>query len=213
MCAAHNPLQTRPMSGEKFYFPSRPSLASIHCLCRPDRACFFLFCFSMASLSHFSPNGDNAVFPHLGIAASPGFIQNWLTRLHQSGFASSMVLLSLPGSQNRTQGRVWFSPSFLEMLLLRQRRQVTLQLVIYCLVDGKVRCRSAPHRISCAPWWVPYQSSTYPLAAECILLRCLRSCRYAGKSTQCWASTCGFSYPHRKSSRHREIVHLGLAPA
>ena len=121
--------------------------------------------------------------------------------------------LALKIAHRRSQGRVWFSPSFLEMLLLRQRRQVTLQLVIYCLVDGKVRCRSAPHRISCAPWWVPYQSSTYPLAAECILLRCLRSCRYAGKSTQCWASTCGFSYPHRKSSRHREIVHLGLAPA
>ena len=110
MCAVLSPILSCPLSGEKFAFSSRQSRASMRCLCRPGRACFFLFCFSPVSLSHFSPNGDNAVFPHLGIAAAPGFVHNWLTLAQQGLFGSSLVCRPHPPpNQPKTaaQGRVW----------------------------------------------------------------------------------------------------------
>ena len=60
MCAALRPLQACPLSGGKFRFPSRPSLASIRWLCRPGWACFFLFLpisvFSQPPLSEWRRN-------------------------------------------------------------------------------------------------------------------------------------------------------------
>ena len=60
MCAALSPIPSRPLSGEKFRFSSRQSRASMRCLCRPGRVCFFFFCFSLVSLHHLSEPSETS---------------------------------------------------------------------------------------------------------------------------------------------------------
>ena len=64
---------------------------------------------------------------------------NRLTRLQQGGFAASLVsfpYLALKTAHRGIQGRVWFSPSFPGTLLLRQPRQLALQVVVDSFLDG-----------------------------------------------------------------------------
>ena len=66
MCAAHNALQTRLMSGGKFRFTSRMSSALMHHLCRPGRPAFsflpvlcpFCLIFSQREARCFSAGKD-----------------------------------------------------------------------------------------------------------------------------------------------------------
>ena len=86
----------------------------MHCLCRPDRACFFFFCLFPASLSRLSPSGDALVSSHLGLATAHGFAHNRLTRLQQGRQPVSLVLLPYlaPKTAHRpSRGRIhFFSP-------------------------------------------------------------------------------------------------------
>ena len=166
MCAVLSPILSCPLSGEKFAFSSRQSRASMRCLCRPGRACFFLFCFSPVSLSHFSPNGDNAVFPHLGIAAAPGFVHNWLTLAQQGLFGSSLVCRPHPPPNQpkiAAQGRVWFLPRTNLPLPLKGERLDFAQL-------GGLRVRNAEK-----PGAFPQEKTdtSYPRAS---LGSCLGNC-------------------------------------
>ena len=56
-------------------------------------------------------------------------------------------VVSLPGSQNRTQGHTGpslVSPPFPGVLLLRKSRKLALQVVIHCLVNGEDRVKQRP---------------------------------------------------------------------
>lgn len=118
MCAAHNPVQTRPLSEGILRSPSRQSLASMRCLCRPDWACFFLFCLFSAPLPYRSTLWGGAGFSHQGFAVVPGFANNWPTRLQQGRSKASMVSFPLPGPQNRTQGHTGASLIFFPRMSL-----------------------------------------------------------------------------------------------
>ena len=77
--------------------------------------------------------------PETALPRLAGFVHNCPTRLQQGG--EPVLLVSFPypvfkTAHRATQGRVWVSPPFSGVLLLWQRCQVPLQLVIYRLLDG-----------------------------------------------------------------------------
>ena len=105
MCAALSPLQSDLCIEENSAFHRGQSRASMSCLCRPSRACIFLFLPIPASLSRLSKVEAKPLFSHLGLAAAPGFVHNRPTRLQRGWSGASLVSFPLPGAQNRTQGR------------------------------------------------------------------------------------------------------------
>ena len=114
MCAAHSPLQTRPMSGGKFRSPSRSSCASMRCLCRPNWVCFFFSAFPQFLASTSLEWRQNQFSLSWGLTAAPGFAHNRLTRLQQGRQPVSLVLLPYlaPKTAHRpSRGRIhFFSP-------------------------------------------------------------------------------------------------------
>ena len=83
----------------------------------------------------------------LGFVGFALLIYNRLTRLQQGLFRASLV--SFPYSASKTahratQALVWFSPFFPPAFLLRQSRQILLQLVIHRLLDGADRVKKIP---------------------------------------------------------------------
>ena len=70
-------------------------------LCRPVWACFFFFCLSSSRPS--SRLRGWGWLSLIQVCRCPGFVHNWLTRAQQGWFAASLVSVSLPGCQNRTQ--------------------------------------------------------------------------------------------------------------
>ena len=61
-CRLPQPSPIQPLSGVKFRFSSRPSHASMQCLCRPAWACFFFTAFSV-TLLWFSAREKPDAFP------------------------------------------------------------------------------------------------------------------------------------------------------
>ena len=95
MYAALSPLQTRPLSEEKFRSLSRMSCASTRCLCRPAWAYFFFFCcLSLVFLTDSSSRGDETGFLSSGFAASLQFVYSRLSRLQRGGEPASLVSFS-----------------------------------------------------------------------------------------------------------------------
>ena len=74
MCAALSPLQSGLCIEENSAFHHGQSRASMSCLCRPSKACIFLFLPIPASLSRLSKVETKPFFSHLGLAAAPGFV-------------------------------------------------------------------------------------------------------------------------------------------
>ena len=62
------------------------------------------------------------------------------------GLAGIRSLLSFQNRTQATQALVWFSPFFPPAFLLRQSRQILLQLVIHRLLDGADRVEQVPLR-------------------------------------------------------------------
>lgn len=99
----------------------------------------FLFLLFLAFLANLSPSGNNAVSSRLGLVAASRFAHNWLTQLQQGLPGASVVSVSLPGSQNRTQALTepsLVSSSFSSSFSRWQHSQLALQVVIYRLVNG-----------------------------------------------------------------------------
>ena len=70
-----------------------------------------------------------------------------LTRLQQGRFGGWLVFAPYSASKTAhraTQALVWFSPFFPPAFLLRQSRQILLQLVIHHLLDGADRVKKIP---------------------------------------------------------------------
>ena len=70
-----------------------------------------------------------------------------LTRLQQGRFGGWLVFAPYSASKTAhraTQALVWFSPFFPPAFLLRQSRQILLQLVIHRLLDGANRVKKIP---------------------------------------------------------------------
>ena len=70
-----------------------------------------------------------------------------LTRLQQGRFGGWLVFAPYSASKTAhraTQALVWFSPFFPPAFLLRQSRQILLQLVIHRLLDGADRVTQIP---------------------------------------------------------------------
>ena len=77
----------------------------MRCLCRPSWACFFLFCFSLASLNDFSPSGSNAGFYPPGFHRCPRICPQ-LAHTASTGRGTHLAgIVPLLGFQSRTQGR------------------------------------------------------------------------------------------------------------
>ena len=70
------------------------------CLCRPSRACIFLFLPIPASLSRLSKVEAKPLFSHLGLAAAPGFVHNRPTRLQRGWSGASLVSFPYPVPKN-----------------------------------------------------------------------------------------------------------------
>ena len=89
----------------------------MRCLCRPGRACFFLFCLPLIFLTDSSSSETETGFLSSGFVAALRFVHNCPTRLQQGRFGVLPVLLPYLASKtaNRaTQGRVWVHRLFLE---------------------------------------------------------------------------------------------------
>ena len=96
MCAALSPLQSDLCIEENSAFHRGQSRASMSCLCRPSRACIFLFLPIPASLSRLSKVEAKPLFSHLGLAAAPGFVHNRPTRLQRGWSGASLVSFPYP---------------------------------------------------------------------------------------------------------------------
>ena len=83
----------------------------------------------------------------LGFVGFALLIYNRLTRLQQGRFGGWLVFAPYSASKTAhraTQALVWFSPFFPPAFLLRQSRQILLQLVIHRLLDGADRVKKIP---------------------------------------------------------------------
>ena len=113
MCAALRPLQACPLSGGKFRFPSRPSLASIRWLCRPGWACFFFFCLSFARLFSLLRGGAGFLSSRFAGApdsstTGPHAPNRVCEELHWCPFPYPARKIA----HRPSQGRVWFHRLF-----------------------------------------------------------------------------------------------------
>lgn len=159
MCSSLGPLQTCPLSGEKLAFSSKSSCTSIPCLCRPDRACFFLSAFSFTSLNGFSPSGGNGGFhppglrrwhrirPQLPHTAPTGPI--W-------GFAG---VRSFSGSQNRKQGHTrafLFLAHLLSTFPLRGKAGLFPELRCPGFPDSPTTAPHGSNRAGLRSCWCPF---------------------------------------------------------
>ena len=90
--------------------------------CAGLRASFFLLCLSLVVLFTPPPRGRGWIlgFVLLGFVGFALLVHSWITLAQQGRSGASLVSVSLPCPQNRTQGRVWFSPLFPGALLVRQ---------------------------------------------------------------------------------------------
>ena len=102
-CRLPQPSPIQPLSGVKFRIPSRPSRASMRCLYRPAWVSFFFFCLSPVSLSHLFLSGDETSFLSPGVGRCPR-IRSQLAHTGPTGPVTRLAgVVSLAGSQNRTQ--------------------------------------------------------------------------------------------------------------
>ena len=148
MSAAHSPLPACPLSGRKFRFSSRKSLASMHCLCRPAWGCFFLFCLSFYLSAIPSPAGRRTAFRSSGFSDSPS-ICSQLAHTSPTRLVTRFAdVVPLPGPQNRTQGHTGASLVFLRRTSLPLPLKGEGLGIVCCLVRlvfsrREARCFSA----------------------------------------------------------------------
>ena len=103
MCTALIPLQSHPLSEERFSFPPSPSRTSMRCHCRPGWACFFFFCLSFARQPYLTLLWED-VFPLTQVCQCP-WIRSQLAHTASTGRVTRFAgVTSLPWPQNRKQG-------------------------------------------------------------------------------------------------------------
>ena len=162
-CRLPQPSPIQPLSGVKFRFSSRPSHASMQCLCRPAWACFFLF----LPISGFSQ-------PPLSEWRRTGFLSPWVGHCPRicpqpahtapTGQATCFAgVASLPGSQNRTQALTGPNSFFLPRTSLpspfRGRGWVSTFLGSPGLPCSFKTDSHWPNRAGIEPRWCPLPSS------------------------------------------------------
>ena len=79
----------------------------MRCLCRPGRACFFLFCLPLIFLTDSSSSETETSFLSSGFVAALRFVRNCPTRLQQRLSGASVVLftyLNFKTAHRGTQG-------------------------------------------------------------------------------------------------------------
>ena len=104
-------------------------------------------CFSPQNELTPPPKGEGLGIAFLGFVGFALLVHKRLTRLQQHLSGAALVSFPLPGPQNRTQGHTGarlVSPPFPGALLLRQSRQLLLQMAIHRLVDGQDRVKQRP---------------------------------------------------------------------
>ena len=82
----------------------------MRCLCRPGRACFFLFCLPLIFLTDSSSSETETGFLSSGFFAALRFVHNCPTRLQQGGELASLVsfLYSIPKTAHRPEFEIHF---------------------------------------------------------------------------------------------------------
>lgn len=76
----------------------------MRCLCRPGRACFFLFCLPLIFLTDSSSSETETGFLSSGFVAALRFVHNCPTRLQQGRFGVLPVLLPYLASKTANRG-------------------------------------------------------------------------------------------------------------
>ncbi len=104
-------------------------------------------CFPPRTNSPLPLKGEGPGIVCLGFVGFAPLGHSCLTRLQQGRFGGWLVFAPYSASKTAhraTQALVWFSPFFPPAFLLRQSRQILLQLVIHRLLDGADRVKKIP---------------------------------------------------------------------